>query len=65
MIWVLTREINQYNQDGEYYVTYFINKPTIQELAKYLGIYGEYAKHILEVGGRLDIENEWYYLRQQ
>jgi hypothetical protein len=35
-MWVLTREINQYEQDGEYYVQAFLDKPSEQELSEFV-----------------------------
>ena len=33
-MWIVTRAINDYNQDGDYFVAAFINKPTFQDLKK-------------------------------
>lgn len=72
-VYVLTREINQYDQDGEYFVTVFQNKPTVEQLKRH-GV-GEGWKsestpekicdHVLNCGGgRIDREDTWWYLRQ-
>jgi hypothetical protein len=61
-VWVLTRAINQYDQDGDYFVAAFGNYPTKEDLIKVTKCSEEYIQHILEKGGRKHKENEWYYL---
>lgn len=63
MVWVLTREIDDDNQDGEYFQAVFNLKPTKQQLL-YMGIPSNRLDHVLEGGGRIWIEYEWYYLRE-
>lgn len=63
-VWVLTREINQYDQDGAYYMAVFANKPTVEQLKKHK-LSDEEAKHVLRTGGgRLRVEYEWYFLNE-
>lgn len=62
-VWVLTREINQYDQDGEYFVAVFGEKPTEADLLANGVFSAETAKHVLNSGGRINTENEWWYLR--
>lgn len=62
-IYILTRSINDYNQDGEYYETYFLGEPSTKQLCNYIGCNEEYAKWIIEFGGRMESENVWYNLR--
>jgi hypothetical protein len=64
-IYILTREINAYDQDGEYYVTAFKTSPSITQLRKYMGnISNEIYDHmIINGGGRLKTEHEWFNLR--
>lgn len=62
-LWVITREINEYNQEGEYFVAVFKDKPTKEELIKLLPNEPEkYVDHLLTGGDRLDKEDEWYNL---
>lgn len=62
-MWVITRAINEYEQDGDYFVCVFDKKPNIEQVVKTLNCYEEYAKFLLETGGgRRDIEYTWYYL---
>jgi hypothetical protein len=65
--WILTREINEYDQDGEYFVAVFRSKPSHEILEDILNIDPYYGKklieHILAGGGRRDNEHEWYHLR--
>lgn len=63
-MWIITREINQYDQDGEYFVSAFIDKPTMEQITDCIGCNKEYGSHLLNGGGRIDKENEWYYLRE-
>lgn len=62
-IWVLTREINDYNQDGEYFVAAWNKKPTHEMLKEIMGV--QNADHVLAGGGRIKWENEWFYLKEQ
>lgn len=73
-VWVLTRAINDYNQDGAYFVAVFESKPDLKRLAEtmaYRGyrdvntdIYTAIAKleHIRTGGGRQGVEDEWFSL---
>jgi len=64
-MWVITRAINQYDQDGDYLVSVFENKPTFQDLSKLLPY--ESAVTIGKLtrgGGRQKYEGEWYYLSE-
>ena len=64
-VWVLTYEINEYDQDGEYFLAVFENKPTEDILAKYIpNATATTLKYILDIGGREDREYKWYYLRE-
>ena len=63
-IYVLTREINEYDQDGAYFETLFFGKPTIDEIKKYTINDDDVAKHILNGGGRIKHENTWWYLKK-
>lgn len=37
-IWVLTQEVNDYNQHGAYFIDAWHEKPTIEQLAKATGM---------------------------
>ena len=63
-IWILTREINQYDQDGEYFVGAWNQKPTHQMLAE-LGVPQNRLRKVLDGGGRVYPEEEWFYLKEQ
>jgi len=63
-MWVITRAINQYNQDGDYLVCVFENKPTFQELKKALQLNNVTIGKLTRGGGRQGIENEWYFLTE-
>lgn len=63
-VWVLTREVNAYDQYGEYFVKVFFEKPKHQELSA-LGVPTDRLRHVLTAGGGRSwrLENEWFYLR--
>ena len=72
-VWVLTREINEYDQDGEYFEAVFAKKPTVKKLAEALK--GKIhisdimealvlCEHILSCGGRQGVEHTWFNLRE-
>lgn len=64
-MWVVTRAINQYNQDGDYLVCVFENKPTFQELKTVLKKESDSTiNKLLEGGGRENSEYEWYHLTE-
>ncbi len=63
-VWILTNEVNEYDQQGEYFVEVFANKPTQAQLEA-LGLDPEEALHVLNVGGRRGDEYSWYHLREE
>ena len=72
-VWVLTREINQYDQDGAYFETVFAEKPTVKVVADYLtgkvhmrDVMAALAlcEHIVAGGGRIDSEDVWFNLEE-
>jgi len=62
-IWNLTSEVNEYDQQGEYYVATFIKKPT-REMLLSLEVPENLVNHVLNGGGRQNFEDEWFHLRQ-
>ena len=65
MIWIITRSINDYNQDGDYFHSAFINKPTKEELIKlFPNEDDKFIDWLLKGGGRMGTEDEWFYLEQ-
>lgn len=73
-VWVLTREINEYDQDGAYFEAVFKSKPTVKQIAEQLAGSGcakgdimnalALCEHILTGGGRQGIEHEWFNLEE-
>lgn len=64
-VWILTREINVYDQDGEYFVAVFANTPTYAQLIE-CKVPQNRVRHTLNGGGRfIDTDNEWFTLREQ
>jgi hypothetical protein len=63
-IWVLTKEYNDYNQHGEYFIHAWLEKPTKENLQEYLNSWylQAFSEHILNGGGRKRLEDEWYNL---
>lgn len=62
-IWVLTKEYNDYDQHGEYFVAAFSAKPTAEQLAK-VDVHANEASHVISGGGRRSGEDSWYWLRE-
>jgi hypothetical protein len=73
-VWILTYEVNDYNQEGEYFLAAFDKKPDHQKLAEALrgasGVPNDIMsalallEHILKGGGRRGDENHWYGLEE-
>lgn len=66
-VWILTRAINDYNQDGEYFVAVFKEKPSREQLSAATGAKydSEVVDNLLWNGGiRLGDEETWYYLSE-
>ncbi len=64
-IWVLTSEYNDYDQHGEYFEAVFIGKPTSEQIQKHCHVTEQGAVHILNGGGRVKYEDQWYNLRKE
>lgn len=64
-IWVLTSEYNDYDQHGEYFEAVFIGKPTSKQIQKHCHVTEQGAVHILNGGGRVKYEYQWYNLRKE
>ena len=62
-VYVLTEEYNQYDQYGEYFIALFNGIPHHTQLTK-LGVPTNRLKHVQKGGGRVDYEDQWYYLRE-
>ena len=68
-IWVLTREINNYDQYGEYFEGAWEVKPTHQMLTK-LDVPCARLRHVLNGGGRPpadkhgNLDDVWWFLRE-
>lgn len=75
-IWVLTRFINEYYQEGGYFVAAFAAKPTHEQLAQQMSLMTRASQstlfkvlakleHVLNGGSRQNNEHEWYELKQE
>lgn len=62
-IWVLTREINEYLEEGEYFVAAWLTKPSHQQLNA-VDVPYNIMNHVESGGGRIAGEYEWFYLRE-
>lgn len=64
-MWIVTREINQYDQDGEYFVAAYYKKPGFQQLRKLLEDESDVTiGKLASGGGRQNKEDEWFWLRE-
>lgn len=61
-VWILTEELNSYDQHGEYFVAVFARVPHHSELSQY-GVPQNRLRHVLNGGGRIGVEDHWFYLR--
>lgn len=64
-IWVLTKEYNDYNQYGEYYIAAFKEKPSTEMIKTVISCSDEMAAWILSGGGREGVEDVWYNLVEE
>lgn len=71
-VYVLTRCINAYEQDGEYFVAVFKEFPSIEEYSATIGAEvnhllteKQYENLVFNDGGRMGFEYEWYYIREE
>lgn len=62
-VWVLTSELNDYDQEGEYFEAVFAECPTNTQLTA-LDVPQEQLEHVLKGGGRRAKEDRWYFLRE-
>jgi hypothetical protein len=66
---ILVREINAYDQEGQYFVAWFHVKPSIEDLRDAIKsdsddvLSDSHLHHILAGGGRLNTEHAWWYLK--
>jgi len=63
-VWILTSKYNDYDQHGEYFEDVFAEKPTVQKIKELCCVSEDYARHILNGGGREKYEDIWYYLNE-
>lgn len=62
-IWVVTKEVNDYNQHGDYFVGIFINKPEFKHLKQLLpNEPNDTIGKLIRGGGRKNFEDVWYTL---
>ena len=63
--YILTESYNLYDQQGDYFIAWWPNKPTIEELRKVITGYGDTClQHVLDGGGRRNYEDSWYLLHE-
>ena len=63
-IWVVTRGINQYDQDGEYFVAAYHEKPTFQQLKELIKQDDVTVGKLTRGGGQQSNEYEWWWLQE-
>ena len=61
--WIVTRAIDAYDQDGNYFVAVFNHKPTLKDLRKLLPKeYDTTIEHLSRGGGRREGDGKWFDL---
>ena len=60
-VWVLTTEYNEYDQYGKYFVAVFSEKPHHTQLKEH-GVPRNRLRHVLNGGGRVECEDQWFWL---
>lgn len=64
-MWLVTRQINDYHQDGDYLVAVFYDKPNFAQLKKLIpGESDVTLGKLLGGGGRQEYEAEWFHLAE-
>ena len=64
-LWIVTRAINAYDQEGDYFVAAYIDKPDFHQLKKLLPKETDVTVGKLARGGGKHCgDNEWYYLTE-
>ena len=61
-VWILTDEYLLYDQQGEYFVEVFADKPTVEKLKAVTGYNEEACQQLIETGRVGDMHNHWYNL---
>jgi hypothetical protein len=75
VVWVLTREHNEYDQHGAYFEAVFSSQPTLLQLAEWFSSNGgqsssntmgavAFLEHLRQGGGRRKNEDVWYNLEK-
>lgn len=75
--WVLTCEVNEYDQAGEYFVSFFFTKPTkealktvllesdfVDSLSGSIPDVDSLVDHVTHTGDRQGLEYLWFHLRE-
>lgn len=72
-VWVLTYEVNDYDQHGEYFLAVYAKKPTIEQIidatkksAPHNDVHAllKFCLHVQAGGGRRGTEHTWFHLRE-
>lgn len=63
-MWIVTSEYNAYDQEGEYFVAAYLNKPTFTQLKKLIGVNDVTVGKLTRGGGRQNTEEKWYNLHE-
>lgn len=63
-MWIVTRNINEYDQDGEYFVSAYVEKPSFNQLKELIEGDDKTIGKLTRGGGRQKYEYEWYHLHE-
>ena len=66
MAWLVTTEVNEYGQMGEYFICMFKEKPSLEEFSRCLEPlpYRDSIEHWYAGKGRYKSEYQWYWLKE-
>lgn len=64
-MWIITEEVNDYNQHGRYFYCAFPLRPNKKDLKRVFPNRDEkFIQNLIDGGGRMGREGHWYFLNK-
>ena len=63
-VWILTYEVNDYDQCGEYFIEAYAERPTFAQLIAE-DVPQNRIRHVMNGGGRVGYEETWFFLKER